>query len=216
MTADVEWSHDLRMPLQQVASCAQLLRLELDGRDGAAAEYVELLMDGVSQMSRLLDRALEQDGRDAPRWIEADLPACVRELCRRCRPWVSQAGVALRCSGNVAALRMALDEDKLSRILLNLIANALRFSPRGGVIRVTWRAMGDFVEVRVADDGPGIPPERLPWVFLEGETEGGHGHGLPIARELARAMDGELAVCSTCGTGCAFTLRLPVRAVCAG
>ena len=216
MTADVEWSHDLRMPLQQVASCAQLLRLELDGRDGAAAEYVELLMDGVSQMRRLLDRALERESRDVLRWSEADLPACVRELCRRCRPWAAQAGVALRCSGNVAALRMALDEDRLSRILLNLIANALRFSPRGGTVRVTWRAMGDFVEIRVADDGPGIPPERLPWVFLDGETEGGHGHGLPIARELARAMDGELTVRSHSGAGCAFTLRLPVRAVRAG
>ncbi|MDO4865058.1 MAG: HAMP domain-containing sensor histidine kinase [Clostridia bacterium] len=216
MTADVEWSHDLRLPLQQVTSCAQLLRLELDGRDGAAAEYVELLMDGVGQLRRLLDRALEREDRDAPRWVEGDLPACVRELCRRCRPWAAEAGVALRCSGNVADLRMALDEDKLSRVLLNLIANALRFTPRGGRIRVTWRALGDFAEVCVADDGPGIPPERLPWVFLDGETEGGHGHGLSIARTLARTMGGELTARSTRGAGSAFTLRLPVRAVRAG
>ena len=78
-------------------------------------------------------------------------------------------------------------------------------------MRVTWRALGDFAEICVSDDGAGIPPERLPYVFLRGETEGGHGYGLPIALRLARAMGGDLSAASQRGKGSAFTLRLPVR-----
>ena len=106
---------------------------------------------------------------------------------------------------------MALDEDMLCRILLNLISNALRFTPAGGRIRVGWRAMGDSVEVSVADGGPGIPPERLPYLFLAGETDGGHGYGLPSAMEGARLLGGDLSATSAPGQGSTFTLRLPVR-----
>ena len=104
----------------------------------------------------------------------------------------------------------------LARILLNLISNALRFTPRGGEVTVVWRAMGDYVEICVADDGAGIAPERLPYVFLRGESDGGYGHGLPIAQRLARIMGGDLTASSQSGKGSAFTLRLPVEAVCAG
>ena len=78
-------------------------------------------------------------------------------------------------------------------------------------IRVTLTALGDAVELTVADTGAGIPPERQPYVFLRGESDGGHGYGLPIARDLARRMGGELTLRSRPGMGSAFTLRLPIR-----
>ena len=215
---NVELAHDLRMPLQVIASCAQLLALELNGR-AEAREYLDMLMDSVDHMQRMLGGALESCGR-APRSAAArpengDLAACVRAVCRRCRPWAEARGVALVFSG-VDALRTALDRDALFRVLMNLIANALRFTPPGGRVRVTLVALGDFAEIRVADDGCGIPPERLDRVFLPGETDGGHGLGLPIARRLARGMGGELTAESVPDQGSTFTLRLPVRAAEAG
>ena len=220
MTArDVEWAHDMRMPLQLIASSAQMIRLSLEDPTLDANGYVDLLMESVDQLKRMLDAAMQAGGaalRDAPGPVNADLAAAVRELCLRCRPFAEQRGVALSCSGNVAALNMALDVDMLSRVLLNLISNALRFTPRGGRVRVTWRALGDWAEVCVSDSGAGIPAERLPYVFLRGETTGGSGYGLPAARRLAGLMGGELTARSTPGTGSAFTLRLPVRSVCAG
>ena len=163
--------------------------------------------------------ALESCGRacrqERPRPVSVDLPVCVKQLCLRCGPLAEQNGVRLRWHGNVAALRTAMDEDMLCRILLNLISNALRFTPRGGTVDVSWRAMGDYVEICVADDGAGIAPERLPYVFLRGESDGGHGHGLPIAQRLARTMGGGLTVSSQRGKGSASTLRLPVGAACA-
>lgn len=216
----VELAHDLRMPLQLIYSSAQMLKLSRDDPTLDAALYADMLMDSVEHMRRMLDIALESCGRacrqEQPRLVNADLPERVRQLCRSCRPYAEQGGVTLNCDGNVAALRMALDEDMLSRILLNLISNALRFTPRGGSVRVAWRAMGDFAEVCVSDTGPGIPAQRLPYVFLRGETEGGHGYGLPIALRLARAMGGDLTARSDPGKGSAFTLRLPVRAARAG
>ena len=215
----VELAHDLRMPLQLIASSAQMLKLSLDdpALDGRA--YADLLLSSVEQLNRMLGGALEEAGtfaRERPRVKNADLAARVRRLCESCRPYAEQLGVALRYSANTAALPLALDEDMLSRVLLNLISNALRFTPRGGEVRVEVAALGDAAEVRVIDSGAGIPPERLPYVFLRGETDGGHGYGLPIALRLARAMGGDLTARSTPGKGSAFTLRLPVRSACAG
>jgi len=212
----VDLAHDLRMPLQLIYSSARMLKLSREDPTLDADAYADILMQSVEHMRRMLDGALERCGREArrerPHPVNADLAACLRQLCLRCRPFAEQAGVRLECRGNVASLRMALDEDMLCRVLLNLISNALRFTPRGGNVRVQWRAMGDYVEICVIDDGAGIAPERLPYVFLRGESDGGHGHGLPIALRLARAMDGDLTVQSRRGHGSAFTLRLPVRA----
>ena len=211
----VELAHDLRMPLQLIYASAQMLKQAREDPTLDAGVYADLLMQSVEHMSRMLDAALESCGRasrqEQPRLVDADLVVCVKQLCLRCRPCAEQRGVALGCRGNVAALNMALDEDMLSRVLLNLIFNALRFTPRGGRVWVQWRAFGDFVEVCVADSGAGIAPERMPYVFLAGESDGGHGYGLPIAQRLARAMGGELYARSVPGKGSAFTLRLPVR-----
>lgn len=216
LTTGVELAHDLRMPLQLICSSAQMLRLSLEDPTLDGRVYVDMLMESAEHMKRLLDGALEGCGRamapQSPRPVNADLVACLRGLCLSCRPYARQCGVVLRCGGNVTALDMALDQDMLARIMLNLISNALRFTPAGGRIRVGWRARGDAVEITVADTGAGIPPERLPYVFLRGETDGGHGYGLPIARELAVALGGTLTARSTPGKGSAFTLRLPVRA----
>ena len=216
LPTSVELAHDLRMPLQLIASSAQMLKLSLTDDTVDAQAYIDLVMASVSQMGRLLDGALESCRRaerdPGPCLVDGDLAACLRRLCLRCRPYAEGRGVRLCCGGNVASLNMAMDEDMLSRILLNLISNALRHTHRGGRVSVSWRALGDFVEVCVSDTGEGIPYERQGYIFLQGESDGGHGYGLPIASRLARALGGELTVASVPGEGSAFTLRLPVRA----
>lgn len=211
MIMDVELAHDLRMPMQLIASSAKLLKLSLEDPTLNGDAYADMLLASVAQAQRLLEAALSGEVA-APRVENVDLPACVRALCRSFRPCADEKGVSLCWAANVASLVLPLDEEALSRILLNLLANALRFTPVGGAIRVELKALGDAVELTVSDTGAGIPPERQPWVFLRGETDGGHGHGLPIARRLARRMGGELSLRSASGLGSAFTLRLPVRA----
>ena len=214
-TIPVELAHDLRMPLQLIQSSAQMLRQSLDDPSLDGRAYADMLLASVAQLRRLAEAVLSDGGsaarQDAPRLRPVDLALCVKRLCDSCRPYADERGVALRCVRSVASLEMRLDEDMLSRALLNLISNALRFTPRGGEIRVALAALGDAAELTVSDTGAGIPPEKQPYVFLRGESDGGHGYGLPIARDLARRMGCELTLRSRPGMGSAFTLRLPIR-----
>ncbi|MBQ8108617.1 MAG: HAMP domain-containing histidine kinase [Clostridia bacterium] len=212
-TTEVELAHDLRMPLQLISSSAQMLKQSLDDPSLDGRAYADILLSSVDQLQRLLGGAL---AGEKPRFKNADITARVRQLCQSCRPYAEQRGVALRYAANTGTLLLALDEELLSRALLNLISNALRFTPAGGEIRVELAALGDFVEISVVDSGAGISPQRQTRVFQWGESEGGHGYGLPIARRCARALGGELTLRSAPGQGSAFTLRLPVRSVDAG
>ena len=203
---DMELLHDLRQALQLIQASAQML--ELSG-DGQARGYLDALTEGAAQMGRLLDDALER--REVRESEPVELMGFLRALCLRCRDYAAARGVALALYGNVDALMLAADGDALARVLLNLVMNAIRFSPPGGRVAVRCTALGDFAEIAVTDDGPGIAPERLPYVFLRGETEGGHGYGLPAAMEGARTLGGSVSARSCPGEGSTFTLRLPVR-----
>ena len=107
---------------------------------------------------------------------------------------------------------------RVEQILINLLSNALRFTPRGGSIRVAATARGEAVEVSVQDSGPGIPAEALPYIFerfyrsdkARAREGGGSGLGLAIARQLARAHGGELTAENAAEGGAVFRLRLPV------
>lgn len=109
------------------------------------------------------------------------------------------------------------DLERLRQIVLNLLSNAIKFTPHGGYVAITASVDEASVRVHIADNGIGIPQDKLdlifePYVRLEparasGET--GWGLGLAISRELARAMDGDLTVSSSVEDGTIFTLRLP-------
>jgi signal transduction histidine kinase len=109
------------------------------------------------------------------------------------------------------------DHEKLQQIVLNLLANSIKFTAPNGEIQLSAEPAGDAVLIRVRDTGRGIPAEKLEQIFepfvridtgYARSTEG-TGLGLAISRDLARAMGGDLTVQSTLGKGSTFTLRLP-------
>ena len=109
------------------------------------------------------------------------------------------------------------DIDRLEQVFSNLLDNALKHTPKGGSVSILARkASAGLVEITVADTGPGIPPEQLPYVFerfyradaLTGKT--GTGLGLAIAREIVRAHGGDIEARSAPGAGAQFIVRLPV------
>jgi signal transduction histidine kinase len=111
------------------------------------------------------------------------------------------------------------DADRVRQILVNLVMNAVKYTPQnGGTITLACAVAGDSVLAHVADTGPGIPGEKLesifePFVQLTSglaDRRGGVGLGLAISRDLARAMNGDLTVESTVGAGSRFTLTLPL------
>src|SRR5205823_3163802 len=113
---------------------------------------------------------------------------------------------------------MYVDEDKLKQILINLLANAAKFTERGA-IRVSAEALNGRVHIAVADTGIGIPPDKLGVIFEEFEQvdasstrqHGGSGLGLAIARRLAHLLGGDIRADSKIGSGSTFTLSLPAR-----
>ena len=112
---------------------------------------------------------------------------------------------------------MRAARDRVTQVLLNLLANALKFTEPGGAVTLACAARGDVVALTVRDTGRGIPPEKHerifePFVQVEGgltRSHDGTGLGLAISRSLARAMGGELTVTSAVGRGAAFELTLP-------
>ena len=198
-------AHDMRTPLQLIYSCAQMIETELNDPGQPASRYAKILMENVQSLKDML--ACELDCATG----SGDIVQAVRSLCRRMDAEAVRSGVILLFSSNAASFRMRLDQGKLDRILQNLISNALRFTPPGGSVRTDLRILGDTVEISVSDTGPGITPERRKRIFEPGETSGGYGLGLGIARKLARQMGGRLELDPRYENGASFILRLPVK-----
>lgn len=211
---NAELVHDLRAPLQLMVSCAQLLEVEV-GENDRAREYVQMLLGSAAQMQKMLTCTMEQLRPEAGgmKFVKSDLVLRTWEAYTRCQLYAGRKGIRLSFHANCDRLALALDEEKYGRILSNLLSNALKFTPEGGKVKIIVRALGDFAEVEVIDDGCGIPSERLERIFDLHETDGGYGYGLYIAREFAGRLGGSLNVRSEPGKGSTFTLRLPVRSV---
>lgn len=214
MKKSAELVHDLRMPLQLMVSCAQLLEMEV-GENERAKEYVRMLVGNAMEMQRMLTGAMEmlrpEAGAATP--VRSDLVQRTWEVYTRCQLYAGRKGVKLTFHANCDRLELALDEEKYRRILLNLVSNALKFTPDGGRVRIVVRALGDFAEVDVSDNGCGIDADRLNTIFELHETDSGYGYGLYIARAYAHQLGGNLSVDSIPGRGSTFTLRIPVRSV---
>jgi signal transduction histidine kinase len=220
-------SHDLRNPLTAAAVRAQLLRRRLD-RLGSVA-YDEL-HDGLrsiekshAQMARLIDQLLDYARLQLDRPLElnrepTDLVEMVRDVVASHAS--TSDGHQVQLEPDVRSLVGQWDRDRLERVLQNVMSNAIKYSPAGGVIRVAIRheqsAPEAWATVIVEDHGLGIPSAELPRIF-EGfhraanvSQIAGTGIGLATARDVVERHGGEIIVDSEEGRGSTFTIRLPV------
>ena len=216
-------SHELRTPLNAVRNLATLL---LDGIQGPLTapqrEPVELIRSSADQLRELVDDWLDlakiEAGKTVVRsahFTAADLLGALRGMFR---PLVTSDAVVLTVEEPPADLPpLITDEGKVAQILRNFVSNALKFT-RGGAVRV-WAAAGagDTLRFAVSDTGVGIEPEDLARVFeefsqvehpLQREVKG-TGLGLPLSRQLARLLGGDIELESEPGVGSTFTLVVP-------
>ena len=215
-------SHELRTPLTAIQGYLELLEMGIYGN--LSDEQISILRRIESNERHLL--AIINDlldfARVDARRVELRISAlAVRDIRLAvdpvCRPQIDskQLNFAWRSSGDAVVVRA--DREKVRQIVVNLVSNACKFTPRGGSIEVDCVCLDRAVELRVTDTGPGIPAHKLeaifePFVQLDNgltRATAGTGLGLAISRELARAMGGDLAVTSTVGQGSVFTLTLP-------
>ena len=214
-------SHELRTPLNAMLGWASLLRSgTLD--QARRARAIEAIFNNASRQARLIEDLLDVSrivaGRASLDKEELALVDCLRGAVEAVMPMAESQGLTLRLEP-IPDVAVAADPRRLEQVFLNLVSNAVKFTPSGGRVTIDAARNGDTVAVRVADTGTGIDPAFLPHVFdrfRQGDATssrrvGGLGLGLFIARHLVEAHGGAIAAASAgrdCGT--TFTVTLPV------
>lgn len=212
-------AHELRTPLAGLEGYVEGL---IDGVFAGDAETLAMMQRELRRMRRLVDdlQALSrvEAGQIALAPTCFDLSEVARAAVAQLRPQLMGGGLSLDLDA-AGAVMVYADCDRTTQILLNLIGNAIRYTPERGQIRVAVGAGGGVGLVEVADTGVGIPPEALPYLFerfyrvdpSRSRASGGSGIGLTIARHLAWAMGGDVRAASAGpGQGSMFTLELPM------
>ncbi|QRK12025.1 hypothetical protein JQX13_19460 [Archangium violaceum] len=213
-------SHDLKNPLGSISLSIQLLRRLLPpGEQGERMLKHTLTIErSVERMDRLIQDLLDMASLQAGR-LKLDLRRhAVDELLREglslLEPLAIQKGIALHTQPPREHVQVRCDRDRVFQVLSNLVGNALKFTPEGGMVTVEAVLEESFVRFLVRDTGPGIPPEALPHLFepfwqVEGTGKKGTGLGLSISRGFVEAHGGGLWVESEEGRGSTFCFTLP-------
>jgi signal transduction histidine kinase len=215
-------SHELRTPLNAISGYVDLMSLGVDGgltekqrtsltRIQLNQQHLLSLIDDILSFAKIEAGKLRVDienvlVHDAINTLEAIV-----------RPELERKALAFSCDPCDDVLSVRADPEKLRQILLNFVANSIKFTADGGTIRVGADRRGESVRISVSDTGIGIPSDQMEYVFEpffqveQGPTRRypGIGLGLAIARDLARAMDGEVRLQSTVGEGSTISLILP-------
>ena len=213
--------HELRNPLAPALTALELMRLR--GGDALQRER-EVLERQISHMTRLVNDLLDISRLTRGK---VDLVKCRFESCAAVERAVDMAGPLIEQLGHVlnvdvpyTGLPIDADEDRIVQVLVNLLTNAARYTPRGGHIAMTGSVVAGCVELACEDDGPGVEPELVPALFepfTQGprsiaRQQGGLGLGLALARSLTELHGGELRYEAVDPHGSRFVVRLPVSA----
>ena len=219
-------SHELRTPLAAIYGCAQTLRrrdIDLAGDD--EEQLLEVISKESERLTRIVGDILLANQIEAGRLKfkqrEVDLAVIAQEAIDEIRAALAgRDDIDFELVGPESMV-VCGDGDKLRQVLLNLIDNAVKYSPAGGRIEVSLGPPGPGLRMEVRDEGIGIPQEELKRIFgkfyrvdpqlIRGV--GGTGLGLYICRELVRRMDGRLSVTSAEGKGSTFVVDLPLQQI---
>jgi signal transduction histidine kinase len=214
-------SHDLRTPLAAIRWSAELLHTgalgPLTPKQTRLAENIQSssrrllgLVGQIVELGRLRAGRLELDRRPT------DLRIVVGHAVEDVRPLAERGRLRLEVALPDGLPFVTADPDRLQQVLVNLLANAVRFTPAGGLVRVSAASEAREVVVQVADTGVGIPADLVPSIFEPYEQahrgRGGSGVGLMVVRSLVEAHGGRVRVESEEGRGSRFTFTLPVAA----
>ena len=223
-------SHELRTPLASVRLLAETLEEAIDTDRDKAQTFLEKIETEVMHLTGLVTELLELSRIESglvPMVIEpVEAGQLVREVMARMLPQAQRHRVTLRTEIHQGHSLVGADSKQIARVLVNLIHNAIKFTPSGGVVTIGTRLQpgGRAQSFFVQDTGAGIQPEELSRIFERfykadrarsksdfiGPGGGGSGLGLSIARHVVEAHGGRINVESTPGKGSTFTFTLPV------
>jgi signal transduction histidine kinase len=217
-------SHELRTPLAAIYGSAQtLLREDIELDEDKRQRLLQVIAQESERLSRVAADILLANRIDSGRLqLETsplDVTRLAEDVVEQMRSFFADRDdVTLELVAEEQGSFVAGDEDKLRQVLINLVDNAVKYSPEGGAVEVRVEPNGTSVRVSVTDEGLGIPhgeQQRIFGKFYRVDPQlsrgvGGTGLGLYICRELVRRMDGRLTVSSKEGHGSTFAIDLPL------
>ncbi len=215
-------SHELRTPLNAVYGWARMLQTgQVDAATRARALDVIVrqsnaqvqLIDDLLDISRMSVGKMRLDVR------QVDLPAVIEHALDAVRPAAAAKNIRLQPVLDPRAGPVVGDPDRLQQVVWNLLMNAVKFTPKGGRVQCSLQRADSHVEIVVSDDGPGIPPDVLPYIFepfRQGDSSSTRAHaglglGLALVRHLVDLHGGSVTARSDgAGQGATFLVRLPL------
>jgi len=215
-------SHELRTPLNAIMGFSDIMRARMFGPlTDRYGEYAELIHESGRHLLDLINDVLDMSKIEAERFElsrgEFDAREAVNAAMRLLRVQADSVGVQLRGVLPPGELDVDADRRALKQIVLNLVSNALKFTPRGGQVTVTADGHDGMLEIVVADTGVGISPEDLERLGRPYEQAGGvdqrargTGLGLSLVRAFAQLHGGEMHVESRLGAGTSVSVRMPI------
>ena len=218
LLADV--AHELRTPLTTIEGYMEGL---LDGVVAPDEQTFTLIRHEAARLQRLTEELALLSRAEAGELPITPRPCCpadlLEELIARFQPQFSACEVDLQLQVPPDSPQISADQDRISQVVINLLANALRYTPAGGRVQVTLTSFDDYVQIAVRDSGIGIESRYLPHIFerfyrvdkSRARASGGTGIGLTIARHIVYGHGGEIwAESEGLGKGSSFYVTLPV------
>jgi signal transduction histidine kinase len=209
-------SHELRTPLAAIVAAVEVLQDGAKNEPAARDAFLADLQHEAQRLQRLTEGLLTLARLGAGELLPTTRAVALRprlvHVAEIMRPLAAAAGVTIEVRGTG---RATADPDVLDQVLVGLLGNALKHSPSGGAITLRAGVRDDRACISVSDTGCGIPPDQLARVFDRfwrgdwARPAGGFGLGLGICREYVEAMDGEITIASTPGSGTTVEITLP-------
>ena len=212
-------SHELRSPLASVKASVETLENGALGEPEVARDFIRRIHQDVDRMVSMAGDLLElsrlESGQEPIHLYPLDLRPLLEDVTAGFAARAEDRGISISAACDESVPLAMGDQDKLRQALVNLLDNAIRFTPDAGRITLRAKADGEFVQVQVANTGAGIPPEHLPHVFERfykvdsSRRDGGTGLGLAIVKHIVQLHGGEVMVESREGEITTFSFTIP-------
>jgi two-component system phosphate regulon sensor histidine kinase PhoR len=213
-------SHELRTPLASIRAMAETLQDGAINDSAVAGRFVNIIVGEVERLTRILEDLLilsraESKLPERNTFVLSDL---IQDVVERFQPQAEKAKVQLNYQGP-RPLTVVANRDQIEQVMINLVDNAIKYTPAGGKVEVTANSVDKFVTVYVADTGIGILSQDLPRLFerfyrvdkARSRQSGGTGLGLSIVKHIVETHGGKVMVESEYGRGSVFSFTLPAN-----
>jgi signal transduction histidine kinase len=208
-------AHEVKNPLNAMLMHVELAKMKLNHGDYDLQPQMEVISSEILRLDRVVKTFLDFTKPVELHVAETNLQSLIQEIADLARPQTMALGIELILTQSEEPVSVTVDQDLLKQAILNIVVNAIEAMSQSGkpfgVLRIESGVRGDAAEIRIADTGPGIPPELREKIYnLYFTTKSnGSGIGLAMTFQIVQLHDGTIEVATEAGKGTTFTVRLP-------